>query len=97
MARAYLELSRLGLIDSQVGRGTFVSSKAKATDQSWQYNRVALKAPGDGSKRVDWSGRYSRYVDGLGGLVNRLPQFGDEAISFAGGIPRTRLLSEHRI
>jgi DNA-binding transcriptional MocR family regulator len=88
VARAYLELSRLGLIDSQVGRGTYVSNTARATAASWQYSRTPVKAGTEGGARVDWSGRYSRYVDGLSGFINRLPQFGDDdAISFAGGIP----------
>ena len=96
VARAYLELARLGLIDSQVGRGTFVQNKARA---NWQYSRTAAPAAdlntgpnlnaGDiQGGAVDWDRRYSRYVAGLTGLISRLPQYtGDDAISFAGGIP----------
>jgi 2-aminoadipate transaminase len=100
VARAYLELSRLGLIDSQVGRGTFVSRgrPEHIVDRSWQFERTPVRPPlepalpaGAGSAstdQVDWSGRYSRYAAGLSGLISRLPQFAaDDAISFAGGIP----------
>jgi len=92
VARAYLELSRLGLIDSQVGRGTYVSAKGKPADAPWQYSRTAVKTGAEaGSKvdsKLDWNGRYSRYVDGLSGLINRLPHYGEgDGISFAGGIP----------
>ncbi len=86
VARAYLELARLGLIDSQVGRGTYVTN-SKVAEAPWQYSRVAQGPAEDGS-RVNWNAKYSRYVDGLSGLISRLPQFGgDDAISFAGGIP----------
>ena len=87
VARAYLELARLGLIDSQVGRGTYVTSPAKVSQAPWQYSRVAQGVTDDASK-VNWNAKYSRYVDGLSGLISRLPQFGgDDSISFAGGIP----------
>ncbi len=93
VARAYLELSRLGLIDSQVGRGTFVSAKVKPAAAPWQYKAAAprrpeLTVPPSSTPKLDWNGRYSRYVDGLAGLINRLPHYGEgDGISFAGGIP----------
>ncbi|MBS1993825.1 MAG: PLP-dependent aminotransferase family protein [Cyanobacteria bacterium SZAS LIN-3] len=100
VARAYLELSRLGLIDSQVGRGTFVSVAGARSGSTWEYSRNNFDAAAGGNKQnapagsgpasgsVDWNSRYSRYVDGLTGLINRLPQYGDgDYISFAGGIP----------
>jgi len=73
VARAYLELSQLGLIESHVGRGTFVSS-------------AALRTADD---KIHWPASFSRYADGLSSSINKLPQLssGDNFISFAGGIP----------
>jgi len=101
VARAYLELSRLALIDSQVGRGTFVSGRLNETPvaepifkgssgTSSGAIKGSFNVSGNGAfnSTVDWDNRYSRYVDGLTGLIKRLPQYGDEdVISFAGGIP----------
>jgi len=96
VARAYLELSRLGLIDSQVGRGTFVSGRGgdvpgefPGSTNARSFNgSVNAFSNGSGTGPVDWNSRYSRYVDGLTGFINRLPQYGDDdVISFAGGIP----------
>jgi 2-aminoadipate transaminase len=79
VARAYLELAQLGLIASQVGRGTFVSAVAATASNIGQLP----------SGELNWPNRFSRYAEGLSSSINKLPQLasGDDYISFAGGIP----------
>ncbi len=84
VARAYLELAQLGLIASQVGRGTFVSAVSAASSNSAPSNNSSW--PGG---ELNWPNRFSRYAEGLSSSINKLPQLasGDDYISFAGGIP----------
>lgn len=86
VSRAYNELSQKGLIDSQVGRGTFV----RALDVEIEHERERV---GRGDK-VGWNSLFSRYAVGLGesmagaGVVPELSLADDDdVISFAGGIP----------
>lgn len=84
VARAYLELAQLGLIASQVGRGTFVSAVLSAPNAASASNVLPLP-----SGELNWPNRFSRYAEGLSSSINKLPQLasGDDYISFAGGIP----------
>lgn len=85
VSRAYHELARLGLIDSHVGRGTFV--KAFPVKQAKIESSLAHAIKSGDNLR--WSNLFSRYADGLSTSMAKLPEFayGDDVISFAGGIP----------
>ncbi len=93
VARAYLELSQLGLIESHVGRGTFVSSVSSLSSASARSNLSSSTGKqlslSTSEEKVQWPAIFSRYADGLSSSMNKLPQLssGDAFISFAGGIP----------
>ena len=83
VSRAYLELEKAGLVDSHVGRGTFVCDEG------------ARQAGNGGPGRPDypampWSEIFSRFSQTAFGMLSR--QWAAQAldagvISFAGGIP----------
>lgn len=80
VARAYLELSEEGLIESHVGRGTFV----KAARPAAQDRRVTA------AHTIVWSEKFSRASRTLDGILARQPVSAgvrDDVISFGGGIP----------
>jgi DNA-binding transcriptional MocR family regulator len=79
VSRAYVELERLGLVDSHVGRGTFVRLAAPQTSTATIVD----------SSQMVWSEKFSRASQTAFGLLNRQPaQLKlDGVISFVGGIP----------
>ncbi len=97
VSRAYLELSEAGLIESHVGRGTYVKSLvevpkagagnasilASATNSS---NANSLSA----NRPMVWAEKFSRASQTVNAIVSRqAPASGlqDDTISFGGGIP----------
>jgi DNA-binding transcriptional MocR family regulator len=79
VSRAYVELERLGLVESHVGRGTFVRLNSANT---------GTMSAAD-SNTMMWSEKFSRASQTAFGLISRQPaqlQL-DGVISFAGGIP----------
>lgn len=90
VSRAYLELSQSGLIDSHVGRGTFVRPLA-------QRRRLAFKsaeempAVSDGAwpAVLNWTEKFSESSRASLDLIGRQPAAPERSdiISFAGGIP----------
>jgi len=80
VSRAYAELAQEGLIESHVGRGTYVKDVPTS---------VARKAAEIGQK-IDWSSKFSRGSSLTAELFGLLPQatpVDAESISFAGGSP----------
>jgi DNA-binding transcriptional MocR family regulator len=79
IARAYSELSQLGMIDSHVGRGTFVrSAKAKSA--------AAITATGT----ISWNDRFSRSSQTAFDIMAKQAPPGPvtaDMISFGGGLP----------
>jgi 2-aminoadipate transaminase len=80
VSRAYAELAQEGLIESHVGRGTFVKDVPTS----------AAKKAAEIGQKIDWSAKFSRGSSLTAELFGLLPQSaGDEEdhISFAGGSP----------
>lgn len=80
VSRAYLELEQSGLIDSHVGRGTFVRLTRQHGPESLSGN----------SGTMIWAEKFSRASQTAHNIVGRQPaqtRLPDYAISFAGGIP----------
>jgi 2-aminoadipate transaminase len=83
VSRAYLELSQAGLIESHVGRGTFVSSISPKS------NSLARHAQREGAS-INWAEKYSQASHTSYELLSKQPPFTSgrtDTISFAGGIP----------
>lgn len=80
ISRAYLELSQAGLIDSHVGRGTFV----RPGDQRQVSNSINGLA-----SAISWSEKFSQSSRTCVDLIARQPSGSQQpdVISFAGGIP----------
>ncbi len=86
VARAYLELSQEGLIDSHVGRGTFVKlSSGKPA--------LVFEAPA-----FAWSEKFSRSSQTQFDILGRQPATAHAPgmISFAGGIPTSEFYPHER-
>ena len=83
VSRAYAELSEAGLIDSHVGRGTFVRSSAKRISQAQRISQTSKNLS------LDWSDKFSQASKILSDLIGRQPAAPnqDDIISFGGGIP----------
>src|SRR5215471_6053427 len=82
VSRAYLELEKAGLVDSHVGRGTFVREGTRHAGNG-RPDRTEYPA-------MPWSEIYSRFSQTAFGMLSR--QWAAQAvdagvISFAGGIP----------
>jgi len=80
VSRAYLELAQAGLIESHVGRGTFVRGMR-------EKGAKETKAIGE---KIDWSEKFSRGSALTAELIGTLPAVAaqdQEFISFAGGSP----------
>ncbi len=101
VSRAYSELANAGLIESHVGRGTFVRARA-AKDQAFfpaQQKRPAFGARSNGlssnqpsnqsQSGIDWSTKFSRGSALTADLLGRQPIANGEedVISFSGGSP----------
>jgi DNA-binding transcriptional MocR family regulator len=81
VARAYLELSQSGMIESHVGRGTFVRPAHLR-----QKSRPESKA----NPPMVWSEKFARASQTAYDIMSRQPAttaLGSDMISFAGGIP----------
>lgn len=81
VSRAYLELEKAGLVESHVGRGTFVTKRAPA--QPGQAKTPAGTA-------VPWNEVFSRFSQTAFAMLSRqwaASALDKEVISFAGGIP----------
>lgn len=80
VSRAYSELVQAGLVESHVGRGSFVRSPR-------QKPRLQISSsPGP----IGWSDKFSRKSNVVAELLSQQSSFGsrpDGTISFAGGIP----------
>lgn len=80
VSRAYLELAQAGLIDSHVGRGTFVKPASQ--------RRPNVHALSENS--VSWGEKFSKSSQSTFDLLSRQPIASShqaEMISFAGGVP----------
>ncbi|HEY9678094.1 MAG TPA: PLP-dependent aminotransferase family protein [Drouetiella sp.] len=82
ISRAYLELSQSGLIDSHVGRGTYVRPTAMR-----QQSGAAARVSND--SQISWTEKFSDASRACADLVARQPDSveQDGLISFAGGLP----------
>jgi 2-aminoadipate transaminase len=87
VSRAYAELIEAGLIDSHVGRGTYVKEqKSLLIEHSFNSSKSSLGG-------IDWTTNFSRASQMTNSLLSREPVFADGSsaagpiISFAGGIP----------
>jgi DNA-binding transcriptional MocR family regulator len=83
VSRAYMELEDEGLVDSHVGRGTFVRLKGAAAKSD-------LDSKQRGSNSMIWPEKFSRSSQTAFGIISRQPgqtALGANVISFAGGIP----------
>lgn len=93
VSRAYQELVQLGLLDCQVGRGTYVRAPRLAASQALSSPSASANAI-EAASALNWSRLFSRYAEGLSASMDKLPDFSlagqdpeVELISFAGGIP----------
>ncbi len=86
VSRAYLELSQSGLIDSHVGRGTFVRPLAQRGATS-RASDLANQSSSDSV--LNWSDKFSESSRTSLDLISRQPAGTNQRdlISFAGGIP----------
>ncbi len=95
VSRAYLELSEVGLIESHVGRGTYVKSLVELPKSGAEVaGSVASGVSGTGvtnpHRPLVWAEKFSRASQTVDSIVSRqAPASGlqDETISFGGGIP----------
>lgn len=101
VSRAYLELSEAGLIESHVGRGTYVKSlvevpKTGAASASISANANSSNANSSNvsssnvNRPMVWAEKFSRASQTVNAIVSRqAPASGlqDDTISFGGGIP----------
>jgi DNA-binding transcriptional MocR family regulator len=84
VSRAYFELEQEGLVDSHVGRGTFVRL-AGGHDRRSKHGRL-----GSGNESMVWPAKFSRSSQTAFAMLSRQPGQSSSApdvISFAGGIP----------
>src|SRR5579875_1206314 len=84
VSRAYLELEKLGLVHSHVGRGTFVRVSGAGAGGS------ARASAEHGCDSMVWPAKYSRASQAAFAMLSRQPgpiPAGSDVISFAGGIP----------
>jgi|688.fasta_scaffold116238_2 DNA-binding transcriptional MocR family regulator len=82
VSRAYLELSQSGLIDSHVGRGTYVRPSS-------QRDATSLTATSMSNSKLNWNDKFSESSRAALDLIRRQPAGSEkpDTISFAGGIP----------
>lgn len=91
VARAYLELQLAGLIESHVGRGTFVKSGSRnipsLKPQSFAAHATNVSMP------VAWSEKYAHSKDASYTLFSRLPMqpLPKDVIAFTNSIPNQEL------
>jgi DNA-binding transcriptional MocR family regulator len=88
VSRAYAELSRLGLIESHVGRGTFVRL-AKGNVQLHNNKQIDSKLVAPQQKKINWSDQFSTVSKTTSDFLAKQPPLShdDQVISFAGGSP----------
>jgi DNA-binding transcriptional MocR family regulator len=92
VSRAYAELARQGLIESHVGRGTFVRSTNHFANgesrQNLKADNNARQVLPDGNK-INWSDKFSNVSRTTAELLAKQPSppEDNELISFAGGSP----------
>lgn len=93
VSRAYLELSEVGLIESHVGRGTYVKSLVEVSKTGSAESNAGTSA-GFGSSNqprpMVWAEKFSRASQTVNAIVSRqAPASGlqDDTITFGGGIP----------
>lgn len=96
IARAYAELAAEGLVESTVGRGTFVTRREAATEplnRDQSQSRVARRSiePINSSRSpILWHEKFSRFSESVSSFIGRQPIAGPgarQAISFAAGMP----------
>jgi DNA-binding transcriptional MocR family regulator len=92
VSRAYLELSEAGLIESHVGRGTYVKSLVEVPKTGASNTQVSQSAshPLSANRPIVWTEKFSRASQTVNSIVSRqAPASGlqDNTISFGGGIP----------
>ncbi|HEY9868461.1 MAG TPA: PLP-dependent aminotransferase family protein [Candidatus Obscuribacterales bacterium] len=88
VSRAYLELEKAGLVESHVGRGTFVTQGASGKE------RAASPPTGPA---VPWNEVFSRFSQTAFAMLSRqwaASALDAEVISFAGGIPTQEFFPE---
>lgn len=88
VARAYLELQLAGLIESHVGRGTFVKSGGRTLPPVKPVSYTA-----NFSLPIAWSEKFARSKDASYSLFSRLPMqpLPKDAIAFTNSIPNQEL------
>ena len=95
VSRAYLELSEAGLIESHVGRGTYVKSLVEVPNAARSGGSNTGAAAGfanspNANRPMVWAEKFSRASQTVNAIVSRqAPASGlqDDTISFGGGIP----------
>ncbi len=92
VSRAYLELSQSGLIESHVGRGTFVrplSQRNRSPNPLHGDGRELSNDVASGISAMNWSEKFSESSRAALDLIQRQPTGTEQpgVISFAGGIP----------
>lgn len=91
VSRAYAELSQQGLIESHVGRGTFVKGRTAA--QLARNAQTAVADPATSRKlarSMVWSEKFSKGSNSTADMITRQPSSSltsDRMISLGGGIP----------
>ncbi len=85
VSRAYLELEKQGLVESHVGRGTFVQAGSRGGDGRDEPVAQPIEYPA-----MPWSEVFSRFSQTAFGMLSRqwaASGLDPGVISFAGGIP----------
>lgn len=88
VSRAYLQLREEGLIESHVGRGTYVKSVTGRNSENLANSRDSENQ--NPLRQMVWAEKFSRASQTVNSIVSRqAPASGmrDDTISFGGGIP----------
>ncbi|MBY0551425.1 MAG: PLP-dependent aminotransferase family protein [Candidatus Obscuribacterales bacterium] len=99
VARAYAELAAEGLVESSVGRGTFVTRTESSMDSVPRTDRADLAGTSQlrrqdrtptSTSPIIWHEKFSRFSESVSGFIGKQPLAGPGArqcISFAAGVP----------
>lgn len=90
VSRAYMELSESGLIESHVGRGTYVKSLVENSAKLDLSKTFNSSVPQNVNRSMVWAEKFSRASQTVNAIISRQePASGlrEDTISFGGGIP----------
>jgi len=90
VARAYMELSEAGLIESHVGRGTYVKSLTENPSSGASSGSSSAAASANINRPMVWAEKFSRASQTVNSIVSRqapAASMQEDTISFGGGIP----------